>query len=166
MSSTAPLSTSDVLDLVLGLTSGAVSTAAALGRQAGVLAGPVARPVVRAALRPVLVPPGRRPATWVGSLVATGGRRRDELRREVGAVLDRAVPAVADELLRRIDLAALAAEVIAAVDLPEIIRDATGAVTSETVRGMRMRGIAGDEALVHVTDRFRRGHPAPRVRPP
>jgi hypothetical protein len=79
-------------------------------------------------------------------------------------VLDRVVPVVVDELLRRVDLdavierldlAKLAEEVIASVDLPEIIRESTSAVQSEAVREVRMRSISGDEAVGRAMERLR-----------
>ena len=79
-------------------------------------------------------------------------------------MLDRAVPLVVDELLRRVDLdaviarldlAKLAEDVIASVDLPEIIRESTSAVQSETVREVRMRSISGDEAVGRAMERLR-----------
>ena len=62
-------------------------------------------------------------------------------------------------MLDHLDLAGLAAEVIDAVDLPEIIRDSTGSMASETVMGARMQGIAADETVARVRDRLflRRG---------
>lgn len=69
-----------------------------------------------------------------------------------------------DAVIDRIDLVGLAEEIIAAVDLPEIIRESTGSVASETVRGVRMQGISGDEALTRAVDRFLPGRgrrPAP-----
>lgn len=50
-------------------------------------------------------------------------------------------------------------EIIEGVDLPEIIRDSTGALASDTVRGARMQGIAADEAVGRAVDRLllRRG---------
>jgi hypothetical protein len=62
---------------------------------------------------------------------------------DVGAVID------------QLDLRSLAEQVIAEVDLPEIIRASTGSVTSDTVRGVRMRSISGDDALTRAADRFR-----------
>lgn len=62
-----------------------------------------------------------------------------------------------DAIIARIDLAGLAQDVIAEIDLPEIIRESTGSVASETVRGVRMRGISGDDAVGRVVDRLR--HP-------
>jgi hypothetical protein len=65
--------------------------------------------------------------------------------------LDRLVEAV----LARIDLSALAEQVIDDIDLPEIIRESTGSMASDTVRGVRMQGIAADEAVERAVDRFR-----------
>jgi hypothetical protein len=64
--------------------------------------------------------------------------------------LDVLVPAVLD----RIDLAGLAEEVIDAIDLPEIIRESTGSMASETVHGVRMQSIAADEAVGRAVDRL------------
>ena len=66
-------------------------------------------------------------------------------------------------MIARIDLAKLAEDIIASVDLPELIRESTGAVSSEAVREVRMRGISGDEAVGRVMERLRtrrRGTPA------
>ena len=62
-------------------------------------------------------------------------------------------------ILARIDLVGLAEDIIDAVDLPEIIRESTGSMASDTVRGARMQGIAADEAVGRAVDRFllRRG---------
>jgi hypothetical protein len=60
-----------------------------------------------------------------------------------------------DAVIDRIDLVGLAEDVIAEVDLPEIIRESTGSMASETVRGVRMQGITADEALGRAVDRFR-----------
>jgi hypothetical protein len=60
-----------------------------------------------------------------------------------------------DAILARIDLIGLTEQVINAIDLPEIIRESTGSLTSETVRGARMQGIAADDAISRVVDRIR-----------
>lgn len=60
-----------------------------------------------------------------------------------------------DAVIARIDLVGLAEDVIAEVDLPEIIRESTGSMASETVRGVRMQGITADEAVGRAVDRFR-----------
>jgi hypothetical protein len=75
-------------------------------------------------------------------------------------VLDRVdLGALVDAVLARVDLAALAVDVIDAVDLPEIIRESTGALSSDAVRGARLQGIAADEAVGRLRDRLllRRG---------
>jgi hypothetical protein len=65
------------------------------------------------------------------------------------------VPTVMDAVLKRIDLAGLAEGVIAEVDLAEIIRQSTGSVASDTVRGVRMQSISGDEAVGRAVGRLR-----------
>jgi hypothetical protein len=57
---------------------------------------------------------------------------------------------VMDAVLAELDVVALAQEVIDAVDLPEIIRESSGAMASDTVRGARVRSIAADDALGRV----------------
>lgn len=70
--------------------------------------------------------------------------------------------AVVAAVVARLDLITLAEEVIDGVDFPEIIRESTGSMASETVRGARMQGIHADEAVGHAVDRLlRRG-----TRPP
>ena len=203
-----------------------------------------------------MVAPRYQPGTWLAGVAHRGGRRRDQAVRELSAWLDRVVPVLAMELLRRIDLTeavrryvdldglvagvdvdavaarldidavaqrldidavaerldlaavvkrldlesiimervdfdavvdavdldaaaarldidaiiaridlpGLAQDVIAEIDLPEIIRESTGSVASETVRGVRMRGISGDDAVGRAVDRLRhRRQPEPGV---
>lgn len=57
-------------------------------------------------------------------------------------------------IIERLDLAGLARTVIEEIDLPEIIRQSTGSVASETVRGVRMQGIQADESVSKVVDRM------------
>jgi hypothetical protein len=71
------------------------------------------------------------------------------------------VDAVASRLdvqavIERIDLVALARYVIDEIDLPEVIRGSTGAMASETVRGVRMQGIEADRAVERIVDRLLR----------
>ena len=72
-------------------------------------------------------------------------------------------------VLERIDLVGLAEEVIDAVDLPEIIRESTGSMASDTVRGARMQGIHADEAVSRAVDRIllrrNRRHPGAPASP-
>jgi hypothetical protein len=72
-----------------------------------------------------------------------------------------------DAIIDRVDLVGLAREVIAAIDLPEIIRESTGSMASETLRGVRMQSISGDDAIARVVERVRlhraRGGASPRT---
>jgi hypothetical protein len=81
---------------------------------------------------------------------------------EVAARLD--VDAVArhldlDAVINRIDLVGLAEQVIDGIDLPAIIHESTGVMTSEAVRGVRMQSIQVDQALSGLVNRWlhRRG---------
>jgi hypothetical protein len=59
-----------------------------------------------------------------------------------------------DAIIARVDLVGLADQVIEGIDLPEIIRESTGTVASEVVRGVRMQSIDADEAIARVVDRL------------
>lgn len=67
--------------------------------------------------------------------------------------------ALVKAILGHMDLVALAEEIIDGVDLPEIIRESTGTMASDTVRGARMQGVAADDAVGRAVDRLllRRG---------
>jgi hypothetical protein len=84
-------------------------------------------------------------------------QRRLDLNAVVAGVDMDAAAATLDleAVIRRVDLAALARDVIAQLDLPEIIRESTGSMASDTVRGVRMQSISGDEALGRIIDRLR-----------
>ena len=101
---------------------------------------------------------------------------RVDLQAVVTTVLDRLdlttvvlqrvdLEAVVSAALAQIDLVGIAEEVIDGVDLPEIIRESTGSMASDTVRGDRMQGISADEAVGRAVDRLllrhgrRGGHP-------
>jgi hypothetical protein len=60
-----------------------------------------------------------------------------------------------EAILARVDLVGVAREVIAEIDLPEIIRESTGSMASDTMRGVRMQSISGDDALGRIIDRVR-----------
>ncbi len=94
-------------------------------------------------------------------------------RVDIGAVIDRvdldAVVATVDldtavsrvdldAIIDRIDVIGIVEEVLDVIDLPSIIRDSTGSMASETVRGARMTSITADEAISRAVDRalFRR----------
>jgi hypothetical protein len=92
-------------------------------------------------------------------------------RLDVEAILDRLdltqtvlsrvdLKALVDAVLAQLDLAALAEDVLDEIDLPEIIRESTGTMASDTVRGVRMQGANADQAVSRVVDRLllRRAH--------
>jgi hypothetical protein len=156
-----PLPSVSRLDVGVAAVAGVVGGATAAGRRMVALGRPLAEALV---LSPPLVPEPFQPRRVVELLAQRGSQQREDLNREFAAVLDRAVPLVVDELLRRVDLdaviarldlAKLADEVIASVDLPELIRDSTSAVQSEAVREVRMRSILGDEAVGRAMERLR-----------
>jgi hypothetical protein len=58
-----------------------------------------------------------------------------------------------DAAVGRVDLLGITDRVLGEVDLPELIRDSTGAVTSETVRSVRMLSAEVDRRLAEIVDR-------------
>ena len=71
---------------------------------------------------------------------------------DIDAILDRidfnAVVA------QRVDLIGLAEYVVDGIDLPRIIRESTGSVASESLRGVRTRSMDADQALAGLVDRM------------
>jgi hypothetical protein len=61
-----------------------------------------------------------------------------------------------DAALAHIDLVRIAREVIDALDLPEIIRQSTGTLTSDTVRSVRSEAMHADDIVAGVVDRILR----------
>jgi hypothetical protein len=59
-----------------------------------------------------------------------------------------------DAVIDRIDLVDLAGEIIAALDLPEIIRGSSGSMATEMIRDARVQSMAADEAVSRVVDRL------------
>jgi hypothetical protein len=66
-----------------------------------------------------------------------------------------------DAIVDRLDLVALTNRAIEGVDLAEIIRESTGSVAGDMVRGVRMQGVAADRAVVSLMDRLLRRAPPP-----
>jgi hypothetical protein len=65
-----------------------------------------------------------------------------------------------DAVVARLDLAGIARQVIDAIDLPEILRESTRALSSETVHGLRAEGMQADDAVARFVGRlFRRPDP-------
>jgi len=159
-----------VLDTAVGASLLAAAVAQTVGRKVGGALSPVRRrvggtvnPVAVVILRPPMLAERYQPATWLDGLAQSGGRQRAELERQLLALVDWMVPAVAAEVMKRIDVAG----VIAEVDLAEIIRQSSGSVASDTVRGVRMQGISGDQAVGRVVARLklRRGRKDPEMTP-
>ncbi|HET6299559.1 MAG TPA: hypothetical protein VFG33_39705 [Kribbella sp.] len=141
--------------LVLDAAVGASLLAAATVRRVGRRVGGALNPVVVVVLRPPILAERYQAGTWLAGLARKGGRGRHDLERQLAAALDKVVPSVVTAVVQRIDLAGLAEGVIAEVDLAEIIRQSTGSVASDTVRGVRMQGISGDEAVGRAVGRLR-----------
>jgi hypothetical protein len=59
-----------------------------------------------------------------------------------------------DAIIDRLDLAAIANRVITEIDLPELIRESSGAMASESVLGVRTQGIEADEWVNRLVDRI------------
>ena len=59
-----------------------------------------------------------------------------------------------DAIIDRLDLATIANQVIDEIDLPDIIRESSGAMTSEAMIGLRMQGIEADERVSRIVDRI------------
>jgi hypothetical protein len=177
----------ELIDITLGVATSAARAPRAVGRGMRAVAGPLVGAVAGIALRPPLVIESYQPVTWLRWLAQQGEDQRSAWQQEASDLLDVVVPAVAaallqrlnvtdivrrhvdfDELIETVDLAGLTETVIAEVDLPEILRQSTGSMASETVRGVRMQGISGDEAIGRAMGRFhrRRGQKAsPPVSP-
>lgn len=157
-----------VLDVAIGASSLAAGTTLALGRRAGRLAGAALR------LRPRVAVD-----SWLVELADRGERQQDLAKTRLSSLGDEVLGAVLsridltgtvrryvdvnsivgdvdlDAVVERLDLAGMAEGVIAEIDLGEIIRQSTGALTSDTVQAARMQGIAGDEAVDRATGRIR-----------
>jgi hypothetical protein len=168
----APKGSGRALDIAVGTAS---LLGAGLGRMARRVAA-VVEPFADVALHPPLLAPQYHPARWIDRAAYRGRELRLAGERDVERVVDALIPVVVEEVVRRIDLTTLVTEhvdldavaahidlvglaeqVIDAIDLPEIIRESTGSMASETVRGVRMRSIAGDEAVARIVDRIRPG---------
>jgi hypothetical protein len=83
------------------------------------------------------------------------------------------IQAVADRidlraLVRRLDLTAIASEVIDELDLTQLIQDAMGSMTNETVGGIRVESMNADRAISRLRERLlgRGGGGAPGETPP
>jgi hypothetical protein len=65
-----------------------------------------------------------------------------------------------EAVVGRLDLPALTRQVIDAIDLPEILRESSGAVSSQAARVVRTEGMNADDSVARFMDRLlRRSHP-------
>jgi hypothetical protein len=87
-------------------------------------------------------------------------------RIDIDAILQRVEPDAVvarvdlDAVVDRLDLAALSRQVIEAIDLPEILRQSSGAVSSQAARVVRAEGMNADDSVARFVDRvLRRSHP-------
>ena len=71
-----------------------------------------------------------------------------------------------EAIVRKLDLAAIAREVVDELDLPEIIREAMGSMTTETVGGIRVQSMNADHAISRLVDRVLRRRAASEGPPP
>ncbi|MCW2522525.1 MAG: hypothetical protein JWO63_860 [Frankiales bacterium] len=58
-----------------------------------------------------------------------------------------------ERIIARLDVVGIAREVIDELDLPEIIRESSSSMASETVVGVRLRGVEADERVGRILDR-------------
>jgi hypothetical protein len=114
----------------------------------------------RVALLVVVEPPFVPRLLWPRTIAAAV---LDRLPGAIDTVLDRidltqlvidhvSVPRIVesidvDALLQRLDISGIVTKVIDDVDLPDIIRDSTGAMASESVIGVRMQSVSADDAI-------------------
>lgn len=78
---------------------------------------------------------------------------------EVAAAID--VDAIArrvdvEAVIARVDLVGITEDILDRIDLPEIIRESAGSMTTEAVHDVRMTGIGADEAVNRAVDRLLR----------
>ncbi|MFD0364022.1 hypothetical protein ACFQZZ_21460 [Nocardia sp. GCM10030253] len=139
-----------LIDAPLGLAVGVLRIA---GRATNASVA-VVRPIVRSALRPPLLPHRFWPQSTIERWAHRGAIARHDAERKASALADTLVPAVVDALLGRTDLAGIAHKVIDDIDLPEIIRESSGTMASESVIGVRLQGIYADDKVNRIIDRL------------
>jgi hypothetical protein len=89
-------------------------------------------------------------------------------RVDLGAVVDDALDQLdlTQLVMQRVDLATVAERVIDDIDLPEIIRESTGSIAYETVRGIRLQSVDADRAVERIVDRILLRRRARRTKAP
>jgi hypothetical protein len=152
------------VDLILGAVACAIAGAGALLH--------VTRPVAVLVLRPPLLPDPLQPGTWLFAVARRGQALRERATPQLDAVVSQVIDGVVarvdiEAVINRLDLATIARQVVDDIDLPDLIRDSTGALASETVLGLRMQSIEADERLSRIIDKvlLRRNGRKTQVRP-
>ncbi|MEU3270592.1 hypothetical protein ABZ639_07080 [Saccharomonospora sp. NPDC006951] len=84
---------------------------------------------------------------FVRALAGRGARRRRQAAEAALRGYRFVTPVLVTDVLDRLDLPGIVREVIAEIDLPEIIRTSTGSIASESVRDIRIRLVAADDAV-------------------
>ena len=121
-------------------------------------------PPMRLAGRPPLLPTRLQPASLVHEMGRRGEQHRQAALRLLGRLLDEVISSVdINQIIERVDVDALVEGVLADIDLPAIVRESTGALTSDAVQTARMTGISADEAISRALDRFLRRVHEPRA---
>ena len=171
-----------VLDLTIGVAATGIDGIARGVREVSRVAAPPARAATGAAIGAAQAVAGRIPADRADQLRDSGRILRitteavvtDRVKALIAILvnavldqidltdlvitrvdLDRVVLHVdVDAVAARLDLLGLAEYVVDGIDLPKIVRDSTGSVASEGVRGVRMQSIEADEALAKFVDRL------------
>jgi hypothetical protein len=89
-------------------------------------------------------------------------------RVDLGVVVDDALDQIdlTQLVMDRVDLATVAERVIDDIDLPEIIRESTGSIAYETVRGIRLQSVDADRAVERIVDRVLLRRKARRTKAP
>lgn len=176
--SPGPRPASPTPDVVIGVLVGATGRASSAG---AVVLGAL-RPVATVVVRPPLLPERLQLLSWFRAR----GRQGQAYRKRAEPLAQTLMPTVTsaiidsididaivarvdldaivaridiDAVLDRIDLAALVRQIIEEIDLPDLIRETSGAVSSEAVVGIRMQGIQADERVSRIVDKIlqRRG---------
>ena len=152
------------VDVALGLVATVMTGAGAVVR--------VTRPIAGVVLRPPLTPGSLQPGTWLFTLAQRGKAFREAVMPQVDALMSQVIEGVIarvdiEGIIDSLDLATIARQVVDDIDLPDLIRDSTGALASETVLGLRMQGIEADERVNRVVDKvlLRRNGRKTQVRP-
>jgi hypothetical protein len=108
----------------------------------------------------------------VDAIIATADLDRVVSRIDIDSILQRVNPddivarVDVEAVLDRLDLTAIARQVIENIDLAPIMREASGAASSQVARSVRTEGMHADESVARFVDRIlRRPHHGGAVTP-